>query len=337
MGEHKHYRSLFWPVVLIGVGIVWFLSNMGVLSLSIANLAVLLRLWPIFLIVLGLDLLFGRRSPVLGGLLGFGAAVAVLVLVLAGPAMGLVNASNIQIKSDHYSAPLGSANSARIELDLPIGQISVHALSDSKSLIEADVSHAGEVDFSISGEREKTVILKEHGHEANFDLLGWFDSADKLASEIGLSPDVPLDLSVNLNVGEARLDLRQLQLSNLTVQGDVGHVDLTLPATDQRYTANLKGNVGGFDIKIPQAADIDLTVNGDVGGFSIDVPPDAGVRIEARVDVGSIGVPASFRRVSRKNDDFIGERGVWESANYSNADRKITIVFRGDVGGLDVR
>jgi hypothetical protein len=47
-------------VILIAVGIIWLLGNLGVLSA--ANILVLLRLWPLLLIVIGLDLLFGRQS-----------------------------------------------------------------------------------------------------------------------------------------------------------------------------------------------------------------------------------------------------------------------------------
>ena len=58
--ERQGYRSLFWPIILIGVGLIWLLGNFGIISG--ANLAVLFRLWPLALIVIGLDLLFGRQS-----------------------------------------------------------------------------------------------------------------------------------------------------------------------------------------------------------------------------------------------------------------------------------
>ena len=334
----RRYRSLFWPVVLIGVGVIWFLHNMGIVSLSMVNLAVLVRLWPIFLIVLGLDLLLGRRSPILGGLIGLGAAAVVLALVLVGPALGLVDMSELALKTEQFSAPLDRAEAAEVSLDMPIGSIDLYALSDSDQLIEATVTHAGEIEFQTGGEREKTVILTQrYQPQTNIDVFGWFDSAEELKADIGLSPAVPLDLTVNLNVGQAQLDMSQLQLSALAVNGDVGHVDLTLPATNRPYIANLQGDVGAFEVHIPAAADIDLTIDGDVGGFTIDLPPEAGVRIEGRVEVGNIQVPARFRRVTEGDDDFIGERGRWESDNYSNADRKINITFRGEVGGLVVR
>lgn len=39
-----HYRSLFWPVVLITTGLVWVLYNVGLISSG--SIVLLLRLWP---------------------------------------------------------------------------------------------------------------------------------------------------------------------------------------------------------------------------------------------------------------------------------------------------
>src|SRR5664279_2107838 len=68
------YRSLFWPLVLIGAGIIWLLYSLGVLSAS--NLAVVGLVWPVFVIGIGVDLLLGHRTPVAG------AAVAVVTLAI---------------------------------------------------------------------------------------------------------------------------------------------------------------------------------------------------------------------------------------------------------------
>jgi hypothetical protein len=331
------YRSLFWPVLLIGIGLIWFLHNIGVLSISWINFAMLLRMWPILLVVLGIDLLFGRRSPWVGGLLGLGAALFVLALVLVGPSMGLVNAANVDLKRERFTTPIADTTTATVELGLPVGAINVHALSDSSALIDAEVVHVGDMEFSVSGEREKTVRLTERARDFSFDLFGWMDATQDLESDIGLSPFVPLDLDVQLNVGDADLDLSQLQLTGLNVRGNVGQVSLSLPAAEGRYTANLEGDVGAFQVEFAEPTDVDLTITGNVGGFVIDVPDGAGVRLEGRVEVGGISLPDDFVRLQGGGPDFVGQRGVWQSRNYNDADHKIDINFQGDVGGLKVR
>jgi len=58
--EQRRWRgSLVGPIILIGLGIVFLLNNLGLLSWSVWE--VILRLWPILLIAIGLDILLGRR------------------------------------------------------------------------------------------------------------------------------------------------------------------------------------------------------------------------------------------------------------------------------------
>jgi len=49
--SHNAYRSFFWPVILIGVGVIWLLSNLNLIPGD--NLWILIRLlwrdWMCFL------------------------------------------------------------------------------------------------------------------------------------------------------------------------------------------------------------------------------------------------------------------------------------------------
>ncbi len=76
MDYRARYRSLFWPVILVGVGVIWLLSNLG--YVTPANLSEIWRLWPLLLIAAGLDMLLGRRLPLASALIGL------LVLGLVG-------------------------------------------------------------------------------------------------------------------------------------------------------------------------------------------------------------------------------------------------------------
>ena len=61
----------FWPFFLIGLGLIWLLREINVLSAE--HISVLFRLWPLILIAIGVGLLVGHRSPNINlwiGLLG---------------------------------------------------------------------------------------------------------------------------------------------------------------------------------------------------------------------------------------------------------------------------
>ena len=69
MPKNNYYRgrSFFWPIFLIGVGVVLLLSNLNIIES--VNFFFLLQLWPVLLIALGLQILFGRSYPWVGNLL----------------------------------------------------------------------------------------------------------------------------------------------------------------------------------------------------------------------------------------------------------------------------
>jgi len=75
MVKHKRlYRkvSLVWPLILIGLGIIFLLNNLGALDWDVWFLIV--RLWPLLLIAVGLDVLLGRRA-------GIWAALTVFIII----------------------------------------------------------------------------------------------------------------------------------------------------------------------------------------------------------------------------------------------------------------
>ena len=75
-GQHRRV-SLVGPVILIGLGVVFLLNNMGVLAWSVWD--VIFRLWPVLLIAVGLEIILSRLSP-WGSLL----ALALTVIIIAG-------------------------------------------------------------------------------------------------------------------------------------------------------------------------------------------------------------------------------------------------------------
>ena len=75
--ERLRRGSLVGPLILIGLGVVFLLNNLGALDWNVWE--VIFSLWPVLLIAAGLDVLFGRRS-------GWGALVSLMLIValLAG-------------------------------------------------------------------------------------------------------------------------------------------------------------------------------------------------------------------------------------------------------------
>src|SRR5512134_3419247 len=82
-------RPIFWPLVLIAAGLLWLLSNFGVISA--ANLWVLARFWPVLLIALGLDVLIRPRWPLIGNVLALLVVTLATAAVIWAPRLGLAS------------------------------------------------------------------------------------------------------------------------------------------------------------------------------------------------------------------------------------------------------
>ena len=80
-------RPIFWPLVLIALGVLWLLSNFGVIAS--ANMWGLLQFWPVLLIAVGLDLIFRQRWPWAGNLIALITVTLAVLAVVFAPRLGL--------------------------------------------------------------------------------------------------------------------------------------------------------------------------------------------------------------------------------------------------------
>lgn len=356
MEEEKkdfQYRSLFWPILLIGVGGVWLLANLGLLP--DINFGFLLRLWPVALIAVGLDILFARRSPVLGALIGLGAVGLVIALVILAPDLGIETSKDL--KSLEFNEPLGSVEQARVVLDLERYPTTVDSAVGPNLLFEANLETFTDVRFTARGDSSKTLTI-DPVTDSGFDF-NWFDEIGTDARwEINLSPEVPIDLTIDVGSGSARLFLEDLDLSNLEIDGGSGSSDVTIPASSSAYDVSIDGGSGSFDVEVERGAEINATFNvgsgswdviigsnvegefdidGGSGSTEIDVDGDVGVRVIVRDSgSGSVRVPNDFDLVDDMNDSD-GDTGIWESDNYDSASHQIEISFDPGSGSFTVR
>jgi len=307
-----HRRSLFWPVVLIGVGVLLLLADLGLVST--AGWALLWRFWPIALIALGLDVLIGHRS--LGGAIVGG----ILVLLLVGLAIGfavfveripilvdLAKPATLQQETVRY--PVEGLESAEVTIDWTSAPGQLRSLSDSAHLIEAELAYRGELVFDVSTDNgHADVVLDSYLQGGRYPLFG---SDDRDAEwDVRLSPRVTLDLNLDASSGSCTVDLSDLQVRSLRLDGSSGSIELILPA-GQSSTVEIDGGPGS----------IDLILDGDTG-----------VRLALERGSGSFE-PGKLILVSGEEDD----EGVWKTPNYATADHTIELTIDQGSGSLQIR
>lgn len=241
----------------------------------------------------------------------------------------------VEVKSAELFAPRDGANSARIEIGFSVGKASLTALAaDSDNLFEARINYIGEYEFEVSGGAERFVSLRQKGPLPRG--IGRIIGKDKdLLWDIALAPNTPYQLSMTGGIGETDIDLSNLLVDAIKMETGVGKVALTLPVQKQTFTASIDGGVGKTDVVIPAGSGGKLDINGGVGEVTVTVAADAAVRLQADAGIAKVNLPDSFTRV-KGGEHFVGISGVWESANFAEAETQIIIDFDGGVGSFSL-
>jgi hypothetical protein len=342
--RRRGYRSLFWAIVLLGVGVYALLLNLDVVPA--ASLGMLTYVWPIIIIGVAVDLIVGRRSLVAGALVGVLTVGVILTLMLVGPEAGWTG--NTELKTQVVDVPVEGATNAQVTISTGGYSADIHALPAStvadRQLLHATIAFRGALEWSdSSGSSTKVVNIAVHDQQWWWPALG-LRKADTW--DVGLDPQVPLDLKVESSSGAVQLHLSSLKLTALGVQMSSGDMDIDLPALDgAKYAAALKLSSGDMevrtapgsrldmsldmssgDVRVGVGSDCDLilTFNGSSGQFTVDLASGQAARLEVRsVSSGDVKVPAGLAQVSWGD----GKEGVWETTGFATAAHKVVVII----------
>jgi len=306
----RGYQSLFWPMLLIGVGTAWLLTNIGVFTGE--NISVLFQLWPLLLIFIGIDLIFGRSSPSRGGTIGLAFVGFILAIMYVGPSIGL--GGNAERNNTYFDLPLDGAETLELNINAGIDNVTVNPLVDSNNLIEGNVWHYGEliVDATADGS-DKVVDIKQDDFGFSFNF--GHDNPEDIGWNFTVNPEVALALDFDGGVGETIMNLSDFTVTDLKLDLGVGSLDVSLP---------------------DPAEDYNVDISGGVGEVKLDIPDNVPVQIDVSTGVGDVNLPASLIQISG-DDGLVGQDGLWQTEGFETATNRIFITFDGGVGSLEVR
>lgn len=267
-----------------------------------------------------------------------------------------------EVKHDTFSVPLFGTNAAQITISGSVGHTTIEALPEtSENLFEAEVAYVGEIEFSSTGENQKAISLRTSNDKEVLApvrrVIGQISNREDLYYRIRIHPSVPVALQLNGGVGGSEYDLDELNLTSLVINGGVGGTRLVLAERGDSYDVRLEGGVGAVTLQAPQQAHINLTLKGGVGSNTLHIPANASMNVhieggvggtsviseagvalhlEGSSGLGGLDVARGLNRV-KYQEEMMNRSGVWESDGYSLATRKVDIVYRGGVGGFNLR
>lgn len=332
--------SLFGPLVLIAIGVYFLLYNLSLVS-SVDWLAAL-RLWPLLLVFLGVNIIvrqfprpWGSLLSALVGLAAIGFFGYVLLFGAEGSFLGdfRLSDSSAAFTEQDISYSADGLTEAVIEIDFSALPANVYALEDSRDLIAGSVSYKDDLIFetSTSGQTAQVRLgTRDSSGLSWLDPSTWSATGAGEAWQLGINPDVATALRLDVGSGRVDLDLADLTLSGLTMDGGSGAVTMVLPGGtyDMRYDASS----GATNLTLPSNGRPVFDIEGGSGGMILFLPRSIAARVEVDDGSGSFSLPQDrFEQISGRDPD----EGVWQTEDYESATDRINLVI--DVSSGSVR
>lgn len=257
--------------MLIFIGVVFLLENTGYLP---PNFWVnLWRLWPLLLVLAGIELLLANRVPwfILAG-------VAVVVLIVGAIAVNANVATPVtRTTARQADTDAGGAAEAAVTVRFGAGQLTVGPLAEPRPGQLASMSYTGppelapqanytvlpgglgRLDYQVSGRPGPGFIPFAGGRSGSARM------------ELNLSPEVPIT-SLNLQTGatEAHLDLSSLRVSNIEMSVGAATTSIRVPEKAGLTTMHVSGGASTITLEIPQGVAARIQHHGGLSTLKVD-------------------------------------------------------------------
>jgi hypothetical protein len=260
-------RSLFWPIVLIGIGVVALLFNTGWLDWD--RVAQLYRLWPLLLIALGLAILFRGRLP--ARLMSLFGAILVIVLVIAvGGAVAAIpraiGGASGPVVTSHYAVPTGEVSAPHLELSAGAAQINLHAGPTGTDLFRATIQAPSDEKPEVSVDTTNSTLTVNLPGRSGFN---WGNVNDHRTVDLTLNDQLPWVVGLSTGASQTTLDLSAAKVASVTIASGASTVKLTLPKPEATVPVSVSG--GAMHLSIQRPAGVPIRVSTSGGASSLDV------------------------------------------------------------------
>ncbi|SNS04121.1 hypothetical protein SAMN05446037_100383 [Anaerovirgula multivorans] len=248
-------------IILIGIGILFLLSNLGMIHWSIFH--VLLQLWPLILIVVGINLILKNRYiVVIITWLLFFAAIITYGFVFHEKFEAGITATN------ETFTIVRQEETTEAKLDLNIGAAKVSLDSKTGHLIYA----------SINPQRIKSNVKYRNNQKEAVIQFDHIKLAEKNISSISdhyqfsLNDDVIWHIDADMGASSGDMDFSSIQVKKLDL--DVGASNLNLKFGDTYHDVSeidIDAGASNIDIILSKTSGVKLKLDGLVSKGNVEV------------------------------------------------------------------
>lgn len=253
------YRALIWPAVLILIGAVALLVNTNVISAD--RLYRLGDLWPVLLIVVGLEILV-TRMPISASASAVAAALILLVAVggsLAYVAGGPGVPTGTQAMDS--SAPGGNLAAGSVDISVGGATLKIAGADLGADLFRSHIEYSGPPP-DVSVERSTGHI--EISQNGGFHIFG----PQRFTLDLKLSSSVRWAIAVHSGAADDTYDFTKLQLTSLEDATGASREDISLGAPKGNVPVTING--GALTVHLHRPNNTAANVNVSGGAVNLD-------------------------------------------------------------------
>ncbi|QNL51460.1 hypothetical protein H8S90_07765 [Olivibacter sp. SDN3] len=304
---------LNWGLVLLFIGVMWLLSNFGVVTFYWSSLW---RFWPIFLIIIGVNLLVPRH--------GYGNIISVIATIGALVFIGYQS-----------SRPTSSWKEGSVWRNLDEGEDDgdgVERRADFVTAFEEQVKEVnleikgGAVEYNVGGETDELFKAETKSNFAGHVLQSSTrDSIADLSFRMKNTKGRKWNLRNN-GENEAKMYLNTNPIWNIKAEVGAGAIDFDLSRYKVRKLT-FKGGAASFETKLGMPLESsEIFVESGVASIEIAIPQAAACRIQVESGLSSKDFPGFTKR-----DD-----GSYATADFDQASNKYLINLKGGLSSFSV-
>lgn len=314
-------------VILITLGVIFLLHSFNLFHIHWANI---FHLWPIFLVIAGVNLLLANNRSPWATVLKIGVVILGLGILL----FGNFNNRNNFWPGNHYYYNHSDDNNNDSDDDGDDNADSLSSTEGKRVFFEPYHPDAHIVKLNINGGgssyflRDTTNQLFQASTKAQFNNYQFSHrSADSVyVLDFDMKKNVHFRWNKNGKGNVATFKLNTVPVWDMDISTGATKLDFDLTKFKVRKL-KISGGAASFDIKMGQPLDAtNIDISTGVSEVHINVPKDAACKI-----VTDSGLTSnSFEGFNKTNDDN------YETPGFSAAKKKIFIKFDGGISDFKV-
>ena len=249
-----HIGKIFWGLLFVLIGGLAFAGNFGYVDVQWDNLW---RLWPIFIIALGLSMI--SMKNVIWRII----VTIMAILTLGGVAWVMVG--NYQNSGDlqSYTATIQKASDkvkqAVIKVQTGASSLQIGTTNQEEIAniaLESNVANLSKTS-EISGETQKISI----GMSAKSGS-DWLVGNTRNLWDIDLTRNLPLTLNVESGASNIDIDVSEAQLTAMDIRAGVSNIVVKLGNREDLANVYVESGVSSIIFKIPEGSGVQLKLEG---------------------------------------------------------------------------